>query len=139
MYAVSTQSNLIEVLWSIDTHIEFYSLSATFFIGALPVQLYREKNLKTPIILCFSWLIIGIFLFIYNFNRYPVNLISGGLFFPPQPGYIFRPWMPLILMTLAWKLEEAYKHNNNQENEETTKQASEESGGTEDDSEEEEE
>ncbi len=81
-----------------------------FIIAAAPIYFYQKKKLKTPLAVFFTWFSIGAILFILKWDEYPVSLLSGGIgIFPPQPDYLLRPWLPLILIIVSWKLEESYR------------------------------
>jgi len=85
-------------------------LPLNFFIAAAPIYLYREKKLKTPLIAFMTWFSAGIIQFFLKWDIYPVDVFHGGIrLLPPQPDYLLRPWIPLTLIIVAWKLEKKYK------------------------------
>lgn len=85
-------------------------LPLNFFIAAAPIYLYREKKLKTPLIAFMTWFSAGIIQFFLKWDMYPVDVFAGGArLLPPQPDYLLRPWIPLTLIIVAWKLEKKYK------------------------------
>lgn len=81
-----------------------------FIIAAAPIYFYQKKKLKIPLAVFLTWFSTGAILFILKWGEYPVSLLSGGIgIFPPQPDYLLRPWLPLILIIVSLKLEKIYR------------------------------
>lgn len=112
LYTVSTGNNILRLILESETNFLVYSMAGIFLLGSLPIYLYEKKQLKTPLAIFLIWLLTGVTLFFYNFSEYPLNFVHGGLALPPQPGYLMRPWLPLILILISWKLEESYRGEN---------------------------
>jgi hypothetical protein len=85
-------------------------LPLNFFIAAVPVYLYQKKKLKAPLAVFLTWVTAGTVQFFLRWDIYPVRVFYGGAqLLPPQPDYLLRPWLPLTLVIVAWKLEEKYR------------------------------
>ena len=85
-------------------------LPLNFFIAAAPVYLYQKKKLKAPLAVFLTWFTAGFIQFFLRWDIYPVRVFYGGAqLLPPQPDYLLRPWLPLIFVIVAWKIEEKYR------------------------------
>lgn len=91
-------------------------LPLQFLVAAAPVYLYQKKKLKAPLISFLTWLAAGVGLFFLILDIYPITSFYGGInILPPQPDYLLRPWLPLILVIVAWKIEEKYRGIKNED------------------------